>query len=119
MTKPAHPSAEHLTAFVEQFHAALVPAMQRMGEQLAAMAEAMKPIIEHAERHPELFRMAAPGLADEPTMGELEAVTDTCRCHCWINHPGEAGVCGAASDPGYEINGQPACASCEVATNPL
>lgn len=47
----------------------------------------------------------------------LEAVTDTCKCHCWKNHPGQAGVCEAGSTPGYEIDNSPACAPCSTAAS--
>lgn len=42
-----------------------------------------------------------------PDMGELEAVTDTCTCHCWQNHPEVTGVCEAASQAGSTIHGRP------------
>jgi len=52
----------------------------------------------------------------EPEVGELEAVTDTCTCHCWVNHPGRHGVCEAASDPGCSVDGKPACLGCAAAS---
>jgi hypothetical protein len=54
--------------------------------------------------------------ASGPEIGELEAVTDTCTCHCWANHPDTQGVCEAASDPGIAIGGKPACLGCAAAT---
>lgn len=45
----------------------------------------------------------------------LEAVTDTCTCHCQANHPGRPGICEAGSDDGVLIDGSPACAACEEA----
>lgn len=52
----------------------------------------------------------------EPDMGGLEAVTDTCTCHCWVKHPGRQGVCEAASDPGCTVDGKPACLGCAAAS---
>ncbi|MEU2316566.1 hypothetical protein ACFY7X_13725 [Streptomyces althioticus] len=54
--------------------------------------------------------------SSEPEIGELEAITETCACHCWANHPGTHGVCEAASDPGAIIDGKPACLGCVAAT---
>lgn len=48
-----------------------------------------------------------------------EAVTETCACHCWANHPGSSGVCEAASDPGCGINEQPACWACHDAATAI
>lgn len=45
-----------------------------------------------------------------------EAVTETCACHCWANHPDRPGVCTAASQPGREVGGQPVCEDCHRAT---
>ncbi|MGW7087304.1 hypothetical protein ACWGH2_27940 [Streptomyces sp. NPDC054871] len=45
----------------------------------------------------------------------LEAVTDTCTCHCRANHPDRPGVCEAASEDGVTIDGKPACRECEEA----
>jgi hypothetical protein len=45
-------------------------------------------------------------------MGDLEAVTETCTCHCWVNHPGKQGVCNAASDSGCSLDDRPACLGC-------
>lgn len=171
MTKPAQaPSAEQLKAFTENFRAIVMPAMQRLTEQFAAMRTALKPIVDAYERNPELFALpqpeaepchclcgrhpdqpdicigrVEPGLTvafDSPTvglqhvpmcrnchnahmgipvdrqpdMGELEAITDTCTCHCWQNHRDQAGVCTAASDPGSNIDGKPACFECAAAS---
>lgn len=52
----------------------------------------------------------------EPEIGVLEAVTDTCTCHCWVNHPGKHGICEAASDPGCTVDGRPACLGCAAAS---
>ncbi|MFE6162491.1 hypothetical protein ACFQ7F_26655 [Streptomyces sp. NPDC056486] len=43
---------------------------------------------------------------------DVEAVTDTCTCHCQANHPGRTGICEAASDDGTTIDGEPACLEC-------
>lgn len=54
------------------------------------------------------------GLAPQRDSG-LEAVTDTCTCHCMANHPGRPGICEAASDAGTAIDGSPACIECASA----
>ena len=48
---------------------------------------------------------------------DLEAVTDTCTCHCQANHPGRPGICEAASDDGTTIDGEPACLECAGAAD--
>lgn len=45
----------------------------------------------------------------------LEAVTDTCTCHCQANHPDRPGICAAASQDGVLIEGRPVCLACEDA----
>lgn len=173
MTKPAQPSVEQLNQFAEQFRTAMVPAFQRMAEQLQMMRTALQPLIELHQQRPELFIQLGqqvdhchclcgghpeqPGVCTgeaeagvgmtfdspaagrtfvrmcrnchsarsgeeieyrvgEPELGELEAVTDTCTCHCWVNHPRQQGVCEAASDPGVTVDGRPACLGCAGAT---
>ncbi|OUD04669.1 DUF6372 family protein [Streptomyces swartbergensis] len=174
MTKPGQPSIEQLNQFAEQFKTAMVPAFQRMAEQLQTMRTALQPLIELHQQRPELFQQlgrqvehchclcgghpeqpgvctgeAEPGLgmtfdsptvgrtfvrmcrnchsartgggiefqASEPEIGELEAVTDTCTCHCWVNHPSQQGVCEAASDPGCIVDGKPACLGCAAVSS--
>ncbi|MEW1925785.1 hypothetical protein [Streptomyces sp. NPDC088360] len=46
---------------------------------------------------------------------DLEAVTDTCTCHCQANHPGRPGICEAASEAGATIDGEPVCLECAEA----
>ncbi|MGW5868527.1 hypothetical protein ACWFRJ_40990 [Streptomyces sp. NPDC055239] len=47
---------------------------------------------------------------------DLEAVTDTCTCHCQANHPSRPGICEAASEDGTTIDGEPACLECAGAS---
>ncbi|MGW6057406.1 hypothetical protein [Streptomyces sp. NPDC055189] len=51
------------------------------------------------------------GLAPQRDSG-LEAVTDTCTCHCRANHPARPGICEAASDGRTTIDGEPVCLEC-------
>lgn len=87
------PAAQLMTAMVEAFRD-VGPAVQRAGELFAAMRVHVQDSIG----------------ADD--LGELEAVTETCACHCWANHPDAQGVCGAGSHVGTTVEGQPACLGC-------
>ncbi|MFJ8727784.1 hypothetical protein [Streptomyces sp. NPDC093269] len=59
-----------------------------------------------------------PARPSRPEIGTLEAVTATCTCHCWKNHPDQKGVCEAASQSGTTVDGKPACGGCWRATRP-
>lgn len=43
---------------------------------------------------------------------EVDHITDTCTCHCWVKHPERQGICEAASDSGATVDGKPACLEC-------
>ncbi|MEU5951009.1 hypothetical protein [Streptomyces sp. NPDC047525] len=55
------------------------------------------------------------GLAPQRA-SDLEAVTETCTCHCRANHPGRPGICEAASEDGVTIDDKPACLECADAS---
>lgn len=60
------------------------------------------------------FHTARRARVREP-LPATEAVTDTCTCTCWANHPNTPSVCTAASHPQAAISGQPACWDCHDA----
>lgn len=83
----------------------VAPNLARFTEQLRGMTAALQPLMDRA-----------PFAQVGPVMGELQAVTETCACHCWENHPQVSGVCEASSDGGSQLNGKPACFECAAAS---
>lgn len=167
----AHAALANAAEQLKPVRAAMEQFARAYMQNLSRVMEAFRPLIEHAQAHPEVLEqwrrereaeeqlgschclcqashgsvgvctsVAEPGLTvtfESPTVGTqrvpycrachaarveflasppvTEAVTDTCACHCFANHPGTPGVCEAASDPGVALDGRPACRGCRDA----
>ncbi|GAA3091674.1 hypothetical protein ACFQ0X_03490 [Streptomyces rectiviolaceus] len=141
MTKPAPPApnAEQFQVFSEALRRAVVTAVRRMSDLRHPELGSCHCLCDTHPEFPATCRgYAEPGLsvvANSPAAGQrhvplcrnchdirmglapqrdsdLEAVTDTCTCHCLANHPGRPGICEAASEDGVTVDGKPACLEC-------
>lgn len=81
--------------FAEAFRAALVPAVQRAAAQIRQMHTALKPLIDYAEEHPEVFEQWE-------RERETEARIGSCHCLCGAVH-GSLGVCASVAGEGLTV----------------
>ncbi|MDX3714414.1 hypothetical protein PV733_36915 [Streptomyces europaeiscabiei] len=81
--------------FAEAFRAALVPAVQRAAAQIRQMHTALKPLIDYAEAHPEVFEQWE-------REREAEARIGSCHCLCGAVH-GTLGVCASTAEEGLTV----------------
>ncbi|MGH4031705.1 hypothetical protein ACQB60_22540 [Actinomycetota bacterium Odt1-20B] len=131
------PNAEHFQALAAALRRAMTPIIDVCGRTSVLRRSALDACGCRCGTHPEFpgscSSHAEPGLTvhhvpmcrncHDIRMGlapqreaELEAVTETCTCHCWANHPDAPGICEAASDDSVAIDGSPVCLECAGAS---
>lgn len=87
-----HPTPQQ---FAEAFRAAMMPAVQRAAEQIRQMHAALKPLIDYAESHPEVFERWERERKAADRIG-------SCHCLCGAVH-GTLGVCTSAAEEGLTV----------------
>lgn len=81
--------------FVDAMRAGMVPLVQRAAEQIRQMHAALKPLIDYAEAHPEVFEQWE-------RERDAEAQLGSCHCLCGALH-GSLNVCTSVAAPGLTV----------------
>jgi hypothetical protein len=111
MSTSEQPTLADVSRAITVFQSALVAALQAAFRQLVPAFEALRPMVEYYERHPELLAALS------------EPVPESCHCLCQFMH-GSLGICEGDVEPGLTITRYsptvgtvhiPMCGSCHAA----
>jgi hypothetical protein len=81
--------------FLAAFAAAMMPAFQQAAESVRQMHAALKPLIDYAEQHPEVWEQWE-------RERDAEAGIGSCHCLCGAIH-GTLNVCTSAAERGLTV----------------
>lgn len=82
--------------FAHALRAALAPVVARQMEIVRQLHTAMRPLIEHAEQHPEVWEQWR-------REREIEAQTGFCHCLCGTHRQQPDVVCAGRAEPGLTV----------------
>lgn len=111
MNTPEQPTMADAARAIASFQAALAAAFAQAARRLAPALEAMRPMIEYFEQHPELLTALS------------EPAPEACHCLCKVTH-GSLGICDGEVEPGLTVTRHsptvgtvhiPMCRSCHTA----
>jgi len=82
--------------FTNALRAALAPVVARQMEVVRQVHTAMRPLIEHAKQHPEVWEQWR-------RERDAEAQLGSCHCLCGIHREQGEGVCTGQAEPGTAV----------------